>query len=68
MPQRSPASTSVQLPSKSSHANWRLSDPEHRPFLDGLKASFEDPHVARAWLIKHGLLTRNGRLPKKYGG
>lgn len=48
---------------------WRLTDPEIKAELDAeLKKWTKTPELARQYLIKHGFLTKTGKLPKKYGG
>jgi hypothetical protein len=34
----------------------------------GTKKILRSKKTARAWLVKHGFITRNGRLTKRYGG
>ena len=47
----------------------RLSDPEIAWTVRLEMARMEgNPKLALEYLIKHGFLTKSGRLPKRYGG
>jgi hypothetical protein len=47
----------------------RLTDPEPAQALKKLEKRFKDePGFAKEWLIRHSLLTRTGKLPKRFGG
>jgi hypothetical protein len=41
---------------------------ELRAIREAGKKIRRSPQSARAYLIKHGFLTKTGRLPKRYGG
>ncbi len=47
----------------------RLSDPEFAPQLEALKQRLrDDPQFGKGLLRKAGIINRNGKLTKAYGG
>lgn len=62
-------SASAQTLSSGAVHTLRLSDPGVREEVDAMMRELTaTPEKARAFLISAGLLTRTGRVPKRFGG